>query len=435
MSRVVGLTLLALVASGLVACNPVLKGVGDGLMLATGLGQPALEEKATNPGLGYLKVSSGPEALFVLGFREQGREAWFGAGPMALTIENGVVVSSGGVGDDLVYHTSSGAGATYFNTGLHTLERNKPVLLTRTRSVLSGVQQHSQTYQLVAVGEESVTIWNGQRQTLLRIEERAQKQKSGLVWPGAVYWVSTATGDVLASQQWLTPKRRFALVPREGQRLLSGPELANELPSTMVSAPMRLSDVLRQDAVWSQASALAVYSAAKQPLANRLKRGLLVDLRVAEANAKPAHRAALRAWHQQIESLSVNGRWVVPQFNAYWLDASPAHNPVLSVGDTVRAIAANAPVTVLTSTAAVCVRPYNPHTTVSDYIKACDVDVPSHAVMVQADGRVIELALGLWNRQPTPAPTPAAIIALPVAGLPDAAMKELAQLWWMEAKP
>ncbi|MBA4152429.1 MAG: hypothetical protein C0509_07700, partial [Acinetobacter sp.] len=109
--------LLPLLVAITAACNPVMKGVGDGFMLAAGIGQKPIEEQASNPKLGYLKVKSGPEALFVLGFREQGREAWFGAGPMTLTKENGVVLATAGIGNDLHFHQSTGAGAEYFKAG------------------------------------------------------------------------------------------------------------------------------------------------------------------------------------------------------------------------------------------------------------------------------------------------------------------------------
>lgn len=428
--------LLPVLATVLTACNPVMKGVGDGLMLATGIGQKAIEQQATNPTLGYLKVSSGPEALFVLGFREQGREAWFGAGPMSLTIENGVVVASAGIGDDLALHQRSGVGAEYFSAGLHTLPINEAVQLQRTRSVRGGVQMHTQAYELVAVREESVKVWAGERLNLLRVEERPVAQKSQAIrWPGAVYWVSPATGDVMASEQWLTPTRRFALVPREAQKQLVPPNYEQALQPISLSQPTRLSDVLRSDARWARQPVVAVISQAKQRQATRLQQGLLIDLREAEVSASSAQqRATLQRLHGLVQALPVSGRWAVPTLDAYWLDAKPGHNPVLAVGDRVVPVV-NAGVTVITDLGEVCRSLFVPQQTVDAYLSACAVKKASHAVLVDATGQTTSLALAPWNRVEPPAVGPGSVIALAVAGLPLGSAKELAQLWWMESLP
>ncbi|MDP1540651.1 MAG: capsule biosynthesis GfcC family protein [Moraxellaceae bacterium] len=435
MKRFLGVMLVTMLAANLAACNPVLKGVGDGLLLATGIGQAPLEEKATNPNFGYLKVSSGPEALFVLGFREHGREAWFGAGPMALTITNGVVTSSAGIGDDLAHHVSAGPAAAYFNAGLHTLPANQPVQLQRTRSVLAGIQQHTQQYELVLVREEQVKVWAGKRLPLLRIEERpVSSQNNEVTWPGAVYWVSPDTGDMVASEQWLTPTRRFALVPREAQKLLPQPEHDQPLQAVSLTEEMRLSNVLRSDPRWQQQPVVAVYSQAKLPQAKRLQRGLLIDIRMAEASLNNAdQRAVLQRLHAQIQALPVAGRWALPQIDPYWLDASPARNPVLAAGDKLVPQMADAPVTVITPNGVICKQAYKPQLSVRDYLTACDVGKVSHGVLVAANGSVNQLALGLWNRQPTPSVDPGAVIATPIKGLPVAATEELAKLWWMES--
>lgn len=425
--------LLPVLVAMTAACSPVMKGVSDGLILATGIGQKPIEERATNPNLGYLKVSSGPEALFVLGFREQGREAWFGAGPMTLTKENGVVVSSAGIGDDLTFHQSSGEGAEYFSAGLHTLPLNQPLVLQRTRSVLGGVQQHVQRYALVAVAEESVKVWGGERKNLLRVEERPLPFKNTVQWPGAVYWVLPSTGEVVASEQWLTPTRRFALVPREGQKLLTAPAYEQPLQTVTVAQPMRLSDVLRSDARWLQQPVVAVNSQAKLQQAKRLQRGLLVDLREAEVSARANNqRAALKQLHAQMKSLTVSGRWVLPTLDPYWLEASPAANPRLAAGDRVVPVL-NAGVTVITDKGVVCRQAYVAQLNVRDYLNQCDVKKVSHGVLVTANGQTNALALGRWNQQPTPSVGPGSVLAVPIAGMSLSVTQEIAQLWWMEA--
>lgn len=426
--------LFTVLVAGLAACNPVIKGVGDGFMLASGIGQKPIEERATNPKLGYLKVSSGPEALFVLGFREQGIEAWFGAGPMTLTKENGVVLATAGIGNDLHFHQSAGAGAEFFKAGLHTLPINQAVPLTRTRSVLGGVQQHQQQYELIAVREESVKVWAGQKLNLLRIEERPIKSKTSKTqWPGAVYWVSPSTGEMVASEQWLSPSRRFALVPREGQKLLPTPVYDQPLQAVTVNQPTRLSAVLRSDARWLQQPVVAVYSQAKERQAKQLQRGLLVDLREAEVSSRSAkQRAALKQLHAQVQALAVAGRWPIKQLDGYWLDASPAHNPILAAGDRVVPVA-KTEVTVITNTGAVCRQAFVPQQSVRSYLKQCGVVKASHGVLVAANGQTTQLALGRWNYQPTPSVGPGSVLAVPVAGMPLSATQELAQLWWMEA--
>lgn len=424
--------LLTVLVAGLAACNPVMKGVGDGFLLASGIGQKPIEEQASNPTLGYLKVKSGPEALFVLGFREHGVEAWFGAGPMAITKQNGVVVATAGIGEDLSFHQSTGAGADYFNAGLHTLPTNHAVTLTRTRSVLGGVQQHQQQYELIAVREESVKVWAGQQLNLLRVEERAIKSADKTQWPGAVYWVSPSTGDVVASEQWLSPNRRFALLPREGQKLLPTPVHDQPLQAVTVSQPTRLSAVLRRDARWLQQPVVAVYSQAKQLQAKRLQRGLLVDLREAEVNSRDSsQRAALKQLHAQVQALRVAGRWSMKQLDAYWLDASPAHNPILAAGDRVVPVA-KAEVTVITSNGSVCRQAFVAQQSVREYLRQCGVKKVSHGVLVAANGQTTQLALGRWNQQPTPSVGPGSVLAVPVAGMPLSVAQELAQLWWME---
>ena len=426
--------LLPLLVAITAACNPVMKGVGDGFLLASGIGQKPIEEQASNPKLGYLKVKSGPEALFVLGFREQGREAWFGAGPMTLTKENGVVLATAGIGNDLHFHQSTGAGAEYFKAGLHTLPTNQAVTLTRTRSVLGGVQQHQQQYELIAVREESVKVWAGQQLNLLRVEERPIKSASNQAqWPGAVYWVSPSTGEVVASEQWLSPGRRFALVPREGQKLLPTPVHDQPLQAVTVSQPTRLSAVLRSDARWLQQPVVAVYSQAKQLQAKRLQRGLLVDLREAEVNSRDSsQRAAIKQLHAQVQALTIAGRWSIKQLDAYWLDASPAHNPILAAGDRVVPVA-KAEVTVITSNGSVCRQAFVAQQSVREYLRKCGVKKVSHGVLVAANGQTTQLALGRWNQQPTPSVGPGNVLAVPVAGMPLSVSKELAQLWWMEA--
>jgi len=426
--------LLSLLVAIMASCNPVMKGVGDGFLLASGIGQKPIEEQASNPKFGYLKVKSGPEALFVLGFREQGREAWFGAGPMTLTKENGVVLATAGIGNDLHFHQSTGAGAEYFKAGLHMLPINQAVPLTRTRSVLGGVQQHQQQYELIAVREESVKVWAGQQLNLLRVEERPVNSAFNKAqWPGAVYWVSPSTGEVVASEQWLSPSRRFALVPREGQKLLPTPVHDQPLQAVTVNEPTRLSAVLRSDARWLQQPVVAVYSQAKQQQATRLQRGLLIDLREAGVNSRDSgQRAALKQLHAQVQALPVAGRWSIKQLDGYWLDASPAHNPILNAGDRVVPVA-NAGVTVITSNGSVCRQAYVAQQSVHEYLHLCGVKKVSHGVLVAANGQSTELALGRWNQQPTPSVGPGSVLAVPVAGMPLSVSKELAQLWWMEA--
>lgn len=421
------------------ACSPVMKGVSDGLILATGIGQKPIEERAINPNFGYLKVSSGPEALFVLGYREQGREAWFGAGPMTLTIENGVVVASAGIGDDLALHQMSGIGADYFDTGLHTLPKNEAVRLQRVRSVRGNapddVQLHSQSYELIAVGEEQVKVWAGERINLLRVEERPLQSKAKIQWPGAIYWVSPTTGDVVASEQWLTPKRRFALVPREAISRLEKINYEQSLQPVVVAEPTRLSSVLRSDARWARQSVVAIESKAKQRQAKRLQQGLLIDLREAAVNANtPKQRQLLQRLHGLVQALSVSGRWTVPILDAYWLDASPGKNPMLAAGDRVVPVS-NPSVTVITPDGEICRQAHVPQHAIETYLVACGVKKVSHGVLVNSLGQASTLALGLWNRQPTPAVGPGSVIAIPVSGLPLSHAEALAQLWWMESLP
>lgn len=440
------LALLGFACGGLLACTPVMKGIGEGLLLATGVGQPTLEDRAIQPNVGYLKVSSGQQALFVLGFLDHGREIWYGPGPSALTMTRGIVLRSSGLGEDLLSEEWQGDGARYLTEGLHTLPDNQAVALTKLRSVGSGYRwQVKHHYLLKRLGTEQVQAWGGTQLDVVRVEETPVNTQ----WPGNTYWVLAKTGEIVASEQWLSPQRRFALVPREPheRRELSiavAPQAS--AASKNVDKQQRLSEWLLQHPGYERLlpANLVIFSQHwLTPAAKQLHLRVQLDLRQAQAATQGAEQqayAALAAW---LAKTQVAARVPVVSTDPYWLRANPTKDPVLQIGDNISVAAATRDIRVIRASGLLCQAQFVPMSSVQDYLSACDSDDSdrNNVWLLQPDGVVSEQGIALWNKSPQQVVAPGAWLALLPndynrhAGDPDAAKHLMQLLNQIQASP
>lgn len=411
------LALLGIACGGLMACTPVMKGIGEGLLLATGVGQPALEEKATQPNVGYLKVSSGQQALFVLGFLDHGQEIWYGPGPSALTMTHGVVLRSSGLGDDLLSEEWQGDGARFLTEGLNTLPENQSVGLTKLRSLSTGYRwQVKDNYLLRRVGNEQVQAWGGAEPDVIRVEETPVNTE----WPGNTYWVLAKTGEIVASEQWLSPQRRFALVPREAHEkraltVTSAPPVS--AAPQLVEKQQRLSDWLIEHAGYAQILPANLVISSQNwptPTAKQLHLRVQLDLRQAQAATKGDVQKAYVALAAWLSNVKVAARVPVTSTDPYWLRANPTKDPVLNVGDRISVAAATRDIRVIRASGLLCQAQFVPMSSVQDYLSLCDsADADLNSVwLLQPDGAVSEQGIALWNKSPQQTVAPGAWLAL-----------------------
>lgn len=406
--------MIALASTSLLACTPVMKGIGEGMLLATGVGQPALEDKATQPAIGYLKVVSGQQALFVLGFVSQGQEVWFGPGPSTLTMTQGIVQRSSGFGDDLLHETWLGDGAEYLEAGLHTLPSGQPIALTKRRSLTTAYRwQVEDHYLLKRVGTERVQAWGGIELEAIRIEE----VPVGTVWPGNTYWVQPATGEVIASEQWLSPTRRFALVPREPHERRDVSVLPAPQTQLAIKQSQRLSTWLVKHPAYAQVLPANLVISSTQwptPAAKQLHQRVILDLKQAQANtrgATQAHYAALTTWLQSVKG---SARVPVVSTDPYWLQANPTKDPLLQAGDVVTVMPPTRDVSVIRATGQRCLAQFLPQSAVDAYLTACDSADSglNSAWLLQPDGQISEQGIALWNQSPPTVVAPGAWLVL-----------------------
>jgi hypothetical protein len=411
------MALLGFACSGLMACTPVMKGIGEGLLLATGVGQPALEDRATQPNVGYLKVSSGQQALFVLGFLDHGQEIWYGPGPSALTMTHGIVLRSSGLGDDLLSEEWQGDGARYLTEGLHTLPENQTVALTKLRSLGSDYRwQVKHHYLLKRVGNEQVQAWGGTKPDVIRVEEIPVNTK----WPGNTYWVLAKTGEIVASEQWLSPQRRFALVPREPHEkrelsVAAAPQAS--VASQGVENQQRLSEWLLQHPGYEQllpANLVILSQHWPTPAAKQLRLRVQLDLRQAQAATQGAEQQAYAALATWLAKVQIAARVPVTSTDPYWLRANPTKDPVLQAGDRIGVAAAARDISVIRASGLPCHAQFVPMSNVQDYLSVCDSDNSgrNNVWLLQPDGAVSEQGIALWNKSPQQIVAPGAWLAL-----------------------
>ncbi len=435
-------------ALALAGCNPVFKTTGEGLLRVAGWQQGDLQAEASDPRAGYLHVTGAADALLVLGFREHGREIWYGAGGVTLTLEQGVVLRASGLpeGDYLVQWSDDAAQA--LRVGLHTLPAGQslPLLKTRTltRHGLTSIQQYA--YRLRADGLVPVQLWGEKQRQLLQLRELPEP---GVEWPGNRYWLDPDSGEVMASEQWFSPGWRVFLTPREAfaRQVVVVSEVAGW--RQVVAERQRLSTVLRaqpaaqlqpaHQLVWLATAEFPAASLAARDLAYRLR-----DLRL----VVPAQQATVLARLQQrLQALTPVPRQPISGSDAYALMARPETDPVLQAGDVIQQPGQVMSVHVIAEDGALCERPWQPAATVRDYLVACRGDanaaLPEAVVLMQGHGRAQRVNLAVWLPALTADVTPGSVIQSPVPGWPVAPaevvraqrdpLTRLARFWWQQA--
>ncbi len=129
-----------------------------------------------------------------------------------------------------------------------------------------------------------------------------------------------------------------------------------------------------------------------------------------EVKAKPEAMGRLRDW---LNTLPVTGRVPVAVPDAWWLQANPARDPVLRLGDSVVLPQRPSTVTVITSQGERCMVTHVAGHEARDYLAACDPAGAARADwvwMAQPDGRVQRYGVAMWNREAQDEPAPGAWI-------------------------
>ena len=128
-------------------------------------------------------------------------------------------------------------------------------------------------------------------------------------------------------------------------------------------------------------------------------------------------RAAATQLLSWMDPLPVTGRVPLRSADARWLDANPAHDPMLGEGSHATVPARPTTVTVITPEGLRCQVPHRPMAEAFAYIEACrgreaaaQVD---HAWVVQPDGRIMRRGVAPWNEQAQLPPAPGAWIWTP----------------------
>ncbi len=449
-ARVAALLLLPLLAG----CDPVFKTTVQGLWRVTGASSVDLQAQASDPRAGYLHLTGAADALMVLGFREHGREIWYGAGGVTFTLEQGVVLRATGLPEGDYLARWSEAADSLLQAGLHTLPvgQSVPLIKTRTVSRDGQLQVREQAYRLHADGLVPVIVWGKQQRQLLQLREAPE---AGVTWPGNRYWVDPESGEVLASEQWFSPRWRVFLTPREAlARQDTAQTGTSELAWRQVVAQrQRLSGVLRaQPAAQMQPAHQLVWLAADRfPAASREVRDLSYRLRDLRLSLPADQAAVLARLQQRLQALTPVPRQVLPGSDAYALLARPDTDPVLQPGDVIAQPAWAATVQVVAADGKACVRPWRPALSVRAYLAACaragtaaSADaLPNAVVLVQGHGRAQRVNLARWLPPLGADVTPGSIVQLPVPGWPVAAadavrdqrdpLTRLAVFWWQQA--
>ena len=118
-----------------------------------------------------------------------------------------------------------------------------------------------------------------------------------------------------------------------------------------------------------------------------------------------------------IGSRAATGRVVLLHSDPRWLQANPAHDPLLERGDRVVIPTRPHSVVVIRADGTLCAQPFVPNAEARDYIRACAPQAhPDFAWIAQPDGRVERFGVALWNRSAQDSPAPGAWIWAPDRG-------------------
>lgn len=174
---------------------------------------------------------------------------------------------------------------------------------------------------------------------------------------------------------------------------------------------------VRADA-WFLGAALLRESAMEQQ--QRLKAGLLFDLRMNRLHARSTNNADLLDVIDRlsitVEGLPVTGR-VPAELNPFQL-LILQRNELLEPGDTLIYPTRPSLVRVMGAVQSDCQLPFDAALALKDYLRQCPAHTTADAnavMVIQPDGRIVEVGIAHWNEQPVNVPV-GAIIYRPLAG-------------------
>jgi len=205
-----------------------------------------------------------------------------------------------------------------------------------------------------------------------------------------------------------------------------------------IGAPVRLGDWLASQLALPAQRERDIYvtgiqwqSARERSLQQGARQTLLDQVRYLAGPAAPAQpdRDGLSAL---IAARPATGRVVLKEADPRWLQANPAEDPVLNAGDAVAIPERPSSVTVIRGDGSLCKVKHVAQAEASYYIRSCDPHAaPDDAWVVQPDGVVQKVNVGLWNRTAQQPPAPGAWIWAPdrSAGWPESLSVRLASFF------
>lgn len=122
---------------------------------------------------------------------------------------------------------------------------------------------------------------------------------------------------------------------------------------------------------------------------------------------------ALQTW---LETHPATGRTPISG-PARLIQVQPANNPVLATGDRLRFPLRPRTVTVMGAVEQECELPHGPHRDARDYLRDCHpspLAERNDIYVIQPDGRIQQLGIGLWNRADSQAVAPGGTVFVPV---------------------
>jgi membrane-associated phospholipid phosphatase len=202
-------------------------------------------------------------------------------------------------------------------------------------------------------------------------------------------------------------------------------------PASGQDAPKRLSDWLLERPASPEAYPLGLSwqvpeeKVAQTALLLELLNGLSGTDREVTADAGSVGR--LRDW---IRTLPVTGRVTVSVPDARWMQANPAHDPILRSDHVVTLPKRPSSVTVITSKGERCSVTHSPGQEALTYLQACMPTAEGQidwAWVAQPDGRIQHYGVASWNRQKQNEPAPGAWIWGPprASGWPEKVSERL----------
>ncbi len=202
---------LILLLVGLTACGPLNEGQGSPQIIQDLRTQLfGGDETPTPPAIPPEVANAAPGEVLLVTLRARNAVApllksgqngskvtWASPGQVAMTFDSGILISTRGLGDDLM-----GADVP----GLATAIRGSGGIIRRQQSYLNSLDQIEViglTCQVVIAGLEEVPLVNGPR-TLTKVTESCESNR--LVFEN-IYWLNN--GQIIKSQQVISPTQGF----------------------------------------------------------------------------------------------------------------------------------------------------------------------------------------------------------------------------------